>query len=135
METGQKGGFGLPCVLIFLKFFYFFHEIFSIPFDLIPYRPAGTVYFVTDTLTVVKRFVFLSLVTDTLIALQSSDSKTFYTIRHEEYRFIVIRNGRTYRPNQHCFTTTCHVHAYRYKWIRFANIVVVSFTLAFYKYQ
>ena len=39
------------------------------PFDLITYRPEGTVYFVTDTLTVVKRFVFITLVTDTPIGL------------------------------------------------------------------
>ena len=76
------------------------------PFDLITYRPEGAVYFVTDTLTAVKRFVFLTLVTDTLIALQTSDSKTFYTIRHEEPRF----------PN------TRHGHAYRCKVIRFVSI-------------
>ena len=81
METGQKGGFGLPCVLIFLKFFYFFHEISAYPFGLITYRSEGAVYFVTDT----------------LIALQTGDTKTFYTIRHEEPRFIDIRNGHTYR--------------------------------------
>ena len=40
------------------------------PFDLITYRPEGAVYFVTDTLTAVKRFVFLSLVTYTLTALK-----------------------------------------------------------------
>lgn len=39
------------------------------PFDLITYRPEGAVYFVTDTLTAVKRFVFLTLVTYTLIGL------------------------------------------------------------------
>lgn len=39
------------------------------PFDLITYRPEGTVYFVTDTLTALKRFVFLTLVTDALIGL------------------------------------------------------------------
>ena len=39
------------------------------PFDLITYRTEGTVYFVTDTLTVVKRFVFITLVTDTPIGL------------------------------------------------------------------
>lgn len=76
------------------------------PFDLITYRHEGTVYFVTDTLIVVKRFVFLTLVTDALIALQTSATKTFYTIRHEEHRFTNTRNGRTYR---------C-------KGIRFANI-------------
>lgn len=76
------------------------------PFDLITYRPEGAVYFVTDTLTAVKRFVFLTLVTDTLIALQTSDSKTFYTIRHEEPRF----------------HNTRHVRTYRYKWIRFVSI-------------
>lgn len=80
------------------------------PFDLITYRPEGAVYFVTDTLTAVKRFVFLTLVTDTLIALQTSDSKTFYTIRNEEPRFPNTRHGRTYR----------------YKWIRFANIKCLS---------
>ena len=67
------------------------------PFDLITYRHEGTVYFVTDTLTAVKRFVFLTLVTDTLIALQTSDTKTFYTIRNEEPRFIDTRHGHTYR--------------------------------------
>lgn len=76
------------------------------PFDLITYRPEGTVYFVTDTLTAVKRFVFLTLVTDTLIALQTSDTKTFYTIRNEEPRFIDTRHG----------------HAYRCKGIRFVSI-------------
>ena len=30
------------------------------PFDLITYRPEGAVYFVTDTLTAVKRFVLLA---------------------------------------------------------------------------
>lgn len=39
------------------------------PFDLITYRPEGAVYFVTDTPIVVKRFVFLTLVTDTLTVL------------------------------------------------------------------
>lgn len=39
------------------------------PFDLITYRPEGAVYFVTDTLTALKRFVFLTLVTDTLTVL------------------------------------------------------------------
>lgn len=39
------------------------------PFGLITYRSEGAVYFVTDTLTAVKRFVFLSLVTDTLTVL------------------------------------------------------------------
>lgn len=39
------------------------------PFDLITYRPEGTVYFVTDALTVVKRFVFITFVTDTLTVL------------------------------------------------------------------
>lgn len=39
------------------------------PFDLITYRPEGAVYFVTDTLTALKRFVFLTLVTDALIGL------------------------------------------------------------------
>lgn len=39
------------------------------PFDLITYRPEGTVYFVTDTLTAVKGFVFLTLVTDALTVL------------------------------------------------------------------
>lgn len=41
------------------------------PFDLITYRPEGTVYFVTDTPIVVKRFVFLTLVTDTPIELMN----------------------------------------------------------------
>ena len=41
------------------------------PFDLITYRPEGTVYFVTDTLIVVKRCVFLTLVTDTPIELMN----------------------------------------------------------------
>ena len=80
------------------------------PFDLITYRPEGAVYFVTDTLTAVKRFVFLTLVTDTLTALQTSDSKTFYTIRHEEPRLIDTRHG----------------HTYRCKGIRFANIKCLS---------
>ena len=40
------------------------------PFDLITYRPEGTVYFVTDTLTAVKRFVFLTLVTDALTGVK-----------------------------------------------------------------
>lgn len=39
------------------------------PFDLITYRPEGAVYFVTDTLTAVKRFVFLTLVTDAPIVI------------------------------------------------------------------
>ena len=39
------------------------------PFDLITYRPEGTVYFVTDTLTAVNGFVFLTLVTDALTVL------------------------------------------------------------------
>ena len=46
------------------------------PFDLITYRPEGTVYFVTDTLTAVKRFVFLTVVTDTLIVLSHSRPAT-----------------------------------------------------------
>lgn len=40
------------------------------PFDLITYRPEGAVYFVTDTLTAVKRFVFLTLVTDALTVVK-----------------------------------------------------------------
>lgn len=76
------------------------------PFDLITYRPEGAVYFVTDTLTAVKRLVFLTLVTDTLTVLQTNDTKTFYTIRHEEPRF----------------HNTCHGHTYRCKEIRFVSI-------------
>ena len=40
------------------------------PFDLITYRPEGTVCFATDALTAVKRLVFLTLVTDALTAVK-----------------------------------------------------------------
>lgn len=40
------------------------------PFDLITYRPEGTVYFVTDTLIVLINIVFLTLVTDTLTVVK-----------------------------------------------------------------
>ena len=93
METGQKGGFGLPCVLIFLKFFYFFHEIFSIPIRPNHLSP--------------RRHCLL---------------RHGHTYRCQEMRFPNTRHGHTYRPNQSRFIDTRHGHAYRYKGIRFVSI-------------
>ena len=109
METGQKGGFGLPCVLIFLKFFYFFHEIFSIPI-----RP--------NHLSPRRRCLLRHGHTYRYEEIRFPITRHGHTYRSNQPRLIDSRNGHTYRLNQPRFIDSRHGHAYRCKVIRFVSI-------------
>ena len=109
METGQKGGFGLPCVLIFLKFFYFFHEIFSIPI-----RP--------NHLSTRRHCLLRHGHTYRCQEMRFPNTRHGHTYRTNQPRLIVIRNGHTYRTNEPRFIDTRHGHTYRCQGIRFVSI-------------
>ena len=85
METGQKGGFGLPCVLIFLNFF---HEIFSIPI-----RP--------NHLSPRRRCLLRHGHTYRCEEIRFPITRHGHTYRCNQPRLIDSRNGHTYRtPDQ-----------------------------------
>ena len=109
METGQKGVFGLPCVLIFLKFFYFFHEIFSIPI-----RP--------NHLSPRRRCLLRHGHTYRSNQPRLIDSRHGHTYRCKEIRFPITRHGHTYRTNQPRLIDSRHGRTYRCKEIRFVSI-------------
>lgn len=109
METGQKGGFGLPCVLIFLKFFYFFHEIFSIPI-----RP--------NHLSPRRHCILRHGHTYRCEEIRFPITRHGHTYRPNQPRLIDTRNGHAYRLNQPRFIDSRHGHTYRCKEIRFVSI-------------
>ena len=125
METGQKGGFGLPCVLIFLKFFYFFHEIFSIPIrpnHLSPRRCCLLRHGHTYRCEEIRFPITRNGHTYRSNQPRLIDSRNGHTYRLNQPRLIDSRNGRTYRPNQPRPIDTRHGHTYRCEVIRFVSI-------------
>ena len=70
------------------------------PFDLITYRPEGTVCFATDALTAVKGFVFLTVVTDTLIVIINLVFLTLVTDTLTAVKGFVLLTSSVYRRYQ-----------------------------------